>query len=392
MAFLPYEDVPLYLAPDGAAGEYIFAESASLSVNNTASNYRQLEDNMIRICAIGDGSSIDYGSSKTFNNAVARYKAVLGPPNGPPCPLATSIEILRKDTEISFPNGKKLYVYEDVIPDGKNYLLPVYSKDVIVLSADEAQQGYIRPLYKHILNAPPVGKLDVNFYINQGNLPTFFDITGLANPTQFPPVNEEKITGFLGDFCFENAYLNSLSFSLSPNSLSQATASFTLYGELKKSSTVSANYYSSSLYNQQSVPHGQESQILGASYFGQNNVTDFSYSITVDRTPRYAAPTYQGSTDAGLIPDRVTKNRTTISMSLSADDIDADLFNSNFHAKRGEVDVELKDLSYDYSKSSDNNNGLLHKFRCNGVILDNSISIQSAGYLNGSINIQQILE
>ena len=33
MKFLPYEDVPLYIAVSGQAGEYIFAESASISVD-----------------------------------------------------------------------------------------------------------------------------------------------------------------------------------------------------------------------------------------------------------------------------------------------------------------------------------------------------------------------
>ena len=30
MKFLPYEDVPLYIAPNGSDGEYIFAENASI--------------------------------------------------------------------------------------------------------------------------------------------------------------------------------------------------------------------------------------------------------------------------------------------------------------------------------------------------------------------------
>ena len=33
MKFLPYEDVPLYLGVSGHSGEYILAESASLSVS-----------------------------------------------------------------------------------------------------------------------------------------------------------------------------------------------------------------------------------------------------------------------------------------------------------------------------------------------------------------------
>ena len=33
------------------------------------------------------------------------------------------------------------------------------------------------------------------------NLKHFFNITGLVDPAQFPPVNEDRLTGHLGDFC-----------------------------------------------------------------------------------------------------------------------------------------------------------------------------------------------
>jgi hypothetical protein len=390
MSFLPYEDVPLYLSVNGSVGEYIFAENASLSVNHPIAISRQREDNVIRICAFGFSSSLNYSSPNFTTSQV--YYATLGPTKGPATPLATSIERIPKDTEIKFPNNKSLYFQNEYLPDGGDYVVALYSKDSgWTLTEEEAQQGYFRPNYKYITNSPIVGSLDVNFYVNEGNLPHFFNITGLSNPATFPPIDEERVTGFLGEFCFDHAYLKSFKFSLSPNSISQATASFDLYGEIRKVPEVVNNYYSSSLYSQQSIPHGQNSLVLGADAFGQDNVTSFSYNIQVNRSPKFVCPDINTiNTNVGLQPERVTKTNTVISMSLTADTMDTDLLTSSMHGKTGELTVKLKDLNY--SSFSDNSNGFLHEFKCNGAITKQSLSVQSAGYLNGNIEVVQNLE
>jgi hypothetical protein len=389
MSFLPYEDVPLYLSVNGQAGEYIFAENASINVNHPFDIHRQMEDNVVRICAFGFSNGLSY-STPTFVANQVQY-ATLGPTNGPPTPLATSIEKIKQDTEIKFPNNKSLFFAKEYIPDGGDYVISVYSKSNFTLSAEEAQQGYIRPNYKYITSSPIVGSLDVSFYVNQGNLPHFFNITGLSDPTTFPPLDEERITGFLGEFCFDHAYLKSFKFSLSPNSISQANATFDLYGTLKRAPDVVSNYYNSSLYQQQSIPHGQNSLILGADAFGQDNVTAFSYNIQIDRTPKFVCPDINtNNTNVGLDPVRVTKKSTTITMSLTADTMDTELLTSAFHGRTGEVTVQLKDLSYE--NFPDNSNGFLHEFKCNGPITKQGLGVQSAGYLNGNIEIIQILE
>lgn len=389
MSFIPYEDVPLYLARNGSVGQYIFAEQASISVNQPLTTKRQLDDNKIRISSEGIGAGNPSFSDISFSAGVSK-NVVLGPLEGPPIPLATSIYKIEQGTEISFPNGKKLYFSEDIYPDGFNYVIRVHSLDNFTLNINEAQKGFFRPLYDHATSQGINGSLDVNFYINKGNLPAFFNVTGVANPLMFPPIDEERITGFLGDFCFEHAYLQNLSFSLSPNSMSQAKASFSLYGTLQHVPGKTASYYSSSLYDQQSVPHGEDSLILGAQAFGQNNVTDFSYSIAVERSPRYQCPTINSPQNVGLVPHRVTKKKTTISMSLTADTMATDLLSSGFNGKRGQIDVELRDLSYDAFE--DNSSGLLHTFHCNGVVASQNLSVQSNGFLRGSININQTLD
>ena len=127
------------------------------------------------------------------------------------------------------------YFSEEINPNGHDFLAKIYSKEGNVhLSEYEAQNGYFEPSFKYVADSPIKGTLDVDFYVNEGNLPHFFSITGLADPTEFPPINNDRVTGFLGDFAFYGAYLTKFEFSISPNAISQAKASFDIYGNLSK--------------------------------------------------------------------------------------------------------------------------------------------------------------
>ena len=389
MKFIPYEDVPLYIAPNGGDGEYIFAETASLSVSQPNKPVRNIEDNTLSICEFGLGVDMSY-TSPTFSVSTD-YNVAVGPSGGPPSPISTSIYKIPEGTKITFPNGKHLYFSDDVFPDGHNYLTKLYAKSGgWQLTQSEAQSGYFEPIYDYVSTGPVQGKLDVSFYINTGNLQSFFNITGLTNPQQYPPIEETKLTGFLGDFAFSCAHLQSIEFSLSPNSLSQASASFGIYGEIKKIDGLTTSYYNSSLYSQQSVPHGQNSNIIGTSKLGIEHPISFNYSIEVDTSPRYAIPTGSSSDSEGIIPDRVSKKSTRISMSMNGEAINPEIVSDAGIPKRANLKAVLRDLSYE--SFEDNSNGFMHTFECSGVINSQSLSIGSEEYLNGSISVSQLLK
>lgn len=387
MKFLPYEDVPLYIAEDGSDGEYIFAESASISVSQPNKPVRQLQDNTLSICEFGVGSSMSY-TSPTFV-ASTDYNVTLGPSGGPPSPLATSIYKIPEGTKVTFPNGKHLYFSDDVFPNGHNYLAKLYPKSGgWQLSQSEAQSGYFDPIFDYVSTGPVQGNLDLSFYINTGNLQSFFNVTGISNSLQYPPINETKLTGFLGDFAFSCMHLQSLGFSLSPNGISQATARFGIYGEIKKIDGLSDGYYSSSLYSQQSIPHGQNSQVIGTDNLGIEHVTSFSYSINVESTPRYSMPTGSSNTSEGIFPDRVSRKTTKVVMDMNGENINPEIVSNGGVPKRANLKVKLKDLSYD--NFEDNSNGFMHTFNCSGVINSYGLSIGSQEYLNGSISVSQL--
>jgi hypothetical protein len=387
MKFLPYEDVPLYLSVNGQDGEYIFAEQANLSVSHDLAVSRQLDDNIIQICEYGVGSSMQY--SPVPFSANSSFFCTLGPTKGPPRPLATSIFKIPSGTEVTFPNNKHLYFTKDVMPDGKDYVIELESKSGNwSLTEDEAQNGYFEPIYNYVSQGPLRGKLDVNFYPNTGNLQSFFNITGLSDPLAYPPIDEEKITGHFGEFIFNDAYLNSFSFSISPNSIIQASASFDIFGELQQDSDLLDTYYASADYSQKSIPHGNNSQIVGHSSLGMNHAIGFSYQITVNRQPSYHAPT-GAEQDVGLVPHRVSKGSTTISMSLEGDNLDPNILSDGFNGERANLSAILSDLNY--QNFDDNSNGIMNTFTCNGVVTSQSLSVSSQGYLNGSISVVQNL-
>lgn len=391
MKFLPYEDVPLYIAVDGKDGEYVFAESASISVDQQVEPVRYIDDNKLRICQFGFGGSGDYPYSCSSFITNTPVTGVLGPSGGPPKPLSTSIYKVPADTKVTFPNGKHLYFSRDVFPSGHDYMVKLYPKSGSwTLSDSEAQSGYFDPEYRYSASAPIKGSMEVSFYVNTGNLKSFFNITGVSNPSKFPPVDEEKLTGFLGDFKFSDAYLKSFNFSVSPNSISQASASFDIYGSLEKDPNLTQNYYSSSLYSQQSVPHGQNSTVIGVSDLGLSNPIGFSYGITVGRTPRYEVPTGSSQDAGGLVPTRVSKRHTDISMSVKGETLDPNILEKGFDGKRANLKIHLKDLNYD--SFEDNSNGLLHTFECSGVINSQNLSVSSNGYLEGQVSVKQHLK
>ena len=239
MKFFQYEDVPLFLGVSGKSGEYIFADQASISVSQELNPVRYLDDNII-----GFTGTTGYSMSAGVNSYT------FGPSGGPPQPISTSIYKIPSGTKVTFPNNKYLFFDDDVSPNGHNYISNLRSYSGFVLNSEESQMGHFDPIYKYTSSGPVKGSMSVSFYVNNGNLPHFFNITGLSNPSQYPPIDEERVTGHLGDFRFSNAYLKKLSFSLAPNSMSKAQANFDIYGSLVEDLSITPNYYSSSLYKQ----------------------------------------------------------------------------------------------------------------------------------------------
>jgi hypothetical protein len=76
-------------------------------------------------------------------------------------------------------------------------------------------------------------------------------------------------------------------------------------------------------------------------------------------------------------------------MSMQGENLDPNILINGFDGKRANLTAVVKDLSY--AGFEDNSNGTLHAFNCSGVIDSQSLSVGSAGYLNGSVSVSQLL-
>jgi len=379
MKFFTYEDVPLFLGVSGKSGEYIFAEQASINVSQSLKEVRYSDDNIIRFTDNANPHLISEGTSDW----------TLGPSGGPPQPLSTSIYKIPSGTKITFPNNKNLFFEQDIYPNGHNYITELRSYSGFDLSNPESQSGYFEPIWRYAAHSSIGGTMNVSFYVNSGNLPNFFNITGLSNPATYPPVDEERITGFLGNFRFNDAYLKTFSFSLSPNSPSRANASFDIYGTLTEDQSLIPNYYSSEFYSQQSVPHGVGSEIVGVSEHGMSHLTKFSYNIQVNRLTKIGLGTGDRTSSQGLLPTRVAKAKTDINLSMEGESINPNIFSNEFGGERANITINLKDLGY--SNFEDNSRGLLHTLKCSGIVTNQNLEVGNGGYLRGAISVKQHL-
>jgi len=393
MKFIPYEDVPIAFVREGSE-EYVFAESATLSVSQPLEINRQLDDNIIQICSYDNNiDSIQY-SEQTFS-ANIDTQVTLGPSFGPAQPIATSIYKIAKDTKITFPNNKHLYFFEDIYPNGHDYMVNVYSTSGgWTLTEGEAQSGYFEPIYKYSATNGVQGTLDVDFYLDTGNLSHFFNITGLFQPDTYPPIDEDYCGIILGNFSITYAYLKSFNFSVSPNSISQASASFDVYGDINRSADfefVHAQNFPN-YYKNKSIAHGQNTNFVGLlDDLDMEHPISFNYGISVDRLARYDLPTGTYETIDGLIPSRVSKKSTQITMSIQGENFNPSMTTDNYFGGKGaNLKVNLYDLSYDnFETDSD---GYMHTFQVSGVVNTNSLSVSSDGYLNGEVSVSQILK
>jgi len=396
MKFIPYEDVPIRLS-NGSQQEFLFAESANLSVQQPTETARQLNDNLIQICSLqeSDPTSTKLSYTRFTLNPGKTYSAVLGPTNGPPKPLPSSIYKIPKDTPIVFPNHKRLFFKHDVFPDGHNYVVELYCNSDTSIPESSIQNGYIDPIFKSIPTGPAVGSLDVNFYFNSFNLNRFFNLTGLFNVSDHPPINERHVHGNLGDFSFDRAYLNNLSFSLAPNSISQATANFDIYGQIDHDTSLTESYFSRAQFDymrNKSIAHGQNSKIIGTTEFDMEHPISCSYSISSNRSATFQVPessNIDSQRNLMNVPKRVSNTNTVINVKIEGEHLDPSIISEENGSEYANLKILLKDLEYD--NFSDNSDGLIQTFSCFGPITSKSLSVDSQGYLVGSMSASQTL-
>jgi hypothetical protein len=385
--FIRYEDVPVVIGAANGDKEFIFASHASLSISQNLQPKRFLDDCVLPFAETGDISFLYDGHVKEL---------LMGAPGGPAIPLSSSVEEVKSGTMITFPTGNKLYV-ESGIRSG-DYYIHVKATGATDLSFDtDLQNGEIEVERNYCTTEPIGGTLNIAFFLNTGTLPSFFNLTGLLGGDllnhKYPRINEEKITGFFGNYFFHDGYLESLRFSTRAFYPYMAEVSIRLFGNLTYDENNIDNFYVSPEFNsQKTIPHAVGTELSGLGSLGIDKAVSFDYSINCQRSYGFEMPATGKSVTSsnfenltGVVPTRGAKNAIEIEASIEGNRINPYL---SISGTRGHINISVQDMGF--VNYPDENFGKLKEFNIYGPITKQSLSVGEGDYLKGNVTIKDV--
>ena len=393
--FYRYEDVPLMLASKDEDPVLIFANNVSLGVTQEINVKKFTDDYRI---------SIALQTGDFFLAAGQETGILLGPRNGPGVPFSESLEVAKSGQKIIFPGGQSLFLSSDAEP-GDYYINVEAREDTLLRYEEDLEYGELEVMRSYAADYGVKGTLNVDYYMNTGNLQSFFDLTGLSDINSYPQVDESPVSGSFGDYQFDHAYLREVSFDARPFEPVTSRAVFDIFGTLKYQEGLSEEIinsdYGCNLREQLTVPHGLRTTINGADSIGMETPIGFSYSISCQRNPEYNVPVDGNSDPLGELPVRVTKENVDVEVRIDGEKLDPYL---KITGQRAEISVSLSDIGFS-EEFSDNNFGELKNFNLignlvypepvpeilasHGVMESDTLSVGEGGYLRGTASIKQ---
>jgi len=377
-AFFRYEDVPLLMASEGQEPVLVFADSASLSASQPISARKFVDDHQI---------SFALQSGDIHFNGAHESGFLMGPRNGPGVKLPNSIEIIKSGSKIAYPGGQSLIVHEDLYP-GDYHIKVRSTNDTTLRYAEDIENGEIETLRNYSAEGPTKGSLAVTYYMNTGNIQSFFDVTGLIDPKVYPQVNEGRVTGCLGDYFFDDAYISEISFSAQPFQPIQTSAKLDIYGNIRyvagNAEKITSDY-GCIKEDQKTVPSAVNTKVEGSEDAGISYPISFSYTINAQRKPSFQLPVSGNKDPNGELPARVTKEAINITAKINGEKLDTFL---KITGKRADLNIKLSDIGFNKA-FTDSNFGVLKEFKLYGVIDSSNLSVSDAGYLQGGATVKQ---
>ena len=207
--------------------------------------------------------------------------------------------------------------------------------------------------------APLRGSLSINYFMDE-NFDNFF------NPLE---MTESPVSVSFAGVIISGVYLVGAEFSVSPFQMVPIRLNFDVYGPISAPDSLTAE---TNAFDPADIKHlnGAVSYIDGSGIDGKiDYVTDFSYSMNVNRTPSF----HIGEST----PERVTIDSIEIESNVNGNKFGDSL---QVNGNMAELNVTLSGIYGSFSKT----------FGCTGVIHNNKLSNRSDGFSNGAIAVKQI--
>lgn len=392
--FYRYEDVPVLLAEEGQEPVMVLATRASISANQPLVAKKFIEDYNISFAL--QNEDVEF-------TGIEEREFILGPISGPGIKIPESVEIIKSGQKISYPGGQSLYLSEDLYPGDYHIKVKSTGETVLDLYGD-VPYGEVDVIRNYSAQAEVKGRLNISYYMNTGNLDSFADLTGLAEPNIYPQVNERKVTGSIGDYKFNDAYLTELSFNAEPFSIIEANLDLDVYGKMEYVdgwSEYILNEMPCVRRRQYTVPHAMNTKVYGANGIGIDYPLNFNYTITANRYPEIPIPVSGFIDEDGELPARVTKNEIDITISIEGEKLDPFL---KITGQRADITISLSDIGFE-KDFTDNNYGKLNEFKLAGNLIlpdavpaeleqygvkdEDALSVSEGEFLRGRATVRQ---
>lgn len=242
------------------------------------------------------------------------------------------------------------------------------------------------------------GQLDISFYISADT----FAIDGVPNTVDRMfeirdgmselPINQNIV----GRYSFDNMYLKSFGFDLSPFQIIKATASYDIYGTIYK--TIDRRFHKTNVDFAHALKSFGRIEASGtdidAAVARQFEISSMKYNINVTRkiynTIRAAEHTSTNTNANGVVPARVTIENIESEMSLQSNEM-IPLLNAYgdrqaLTSPEGIADSEVEAFLYDMNATK------IARFLVKGKITSQSNSISEGQYATSSISIREVIK
>tara|TARA_Y100000022_G_scaffold183943_1_gene178556 strand:- start:6563 stop:7483 length:921 start_codon:yes stop_codon:yes gene_type:complete len=243
------------------------------------------------------------------------------------------------------------------------------------------------------------GQLNISFYISSdvvspNSVDRLFELIDVANPSNLKnTISEAPIHGnVVGRYGFDNMFLTSFSFQMSPFQLIVANATYDIYGTI---SSITDRYFSKSDVD---FAHAMKSfgqvKISNQESDEQFEIAGLRYNINVERkisnkireNENTAINTYAG----GALPNRVSVESITSEATIECNDM-IDNLNPYGDQQFTSNPATIPDSAVDvfmYSLGGER----ISRFQCQGKIQNQNVAISEGSYAKSSITIKQIIK
>lgn len=277
-------------------------------------------------------------------------------------------------------------------------IAPTLQPERVYGKFDSSIMGATTNLIKYAPTNNLKGQLNISFYISSdvispNNVDRLFELVDVANPSNAKrQISEEPINdNVVGRYSFDNMFLTSFNFQMSPFQLIQANATYDIYGTIHK--TIDRYFQKTSVdfahsmksFGQIKISNQEDEEL---------EITSLRYNINVERkvsnkireNENTAINTYAG----GALPHRVSVESLSSEVNIESNDM-PDLLNPYGDQQRSSSPEGIGDSSVDiflYSLQGHR----ISRFSCRGKIHNQSVSISEGSHATSSLTIRETIK